>query len=368
MRIAHVSTFPPLKCGIAFFASDLIEALPNSVHSKYSLHYGRATTLDARSHANVNSLPEIIALAKSISASDCDVVGIQHEFGIWGGEDGHNLQPFLDNLTKPVVSILHTTCGPGVRADLQNRLLLSLIERSARVVLLTEASAQSTAALAGRQLPHAVVIPHGVPRFPYREPPALSGDQVTLRLITPGFFRENKGLEIVLEALRTLRLKGREFDYLIAGEGQGQFSRQARYVDAIETLIKDFGLEGVARCEVRFFQLQEQIEAIHSCHFGIFAYQDCSQSSSGTIPLVLGSGRPVICTPFEYAKAKNLEGFPVIIAEGFDAINVAAAIERTFDIADDWDPWQAAFSSTFDWAWPRIGIRFEKEFRRAAFG
>lgn len=40
MKIAHVSTFPQMRCGIALYAADLITALPYVEHVKYALHYG----------------------------------------------------------------------------------------------------------------------------------------------------------------------------------------------------------------------------------------------------------------------------------------------------------------------------------------
>src|SRR2546430_1387451 len=97
-RIAHVSTFPPLRCGIASFASDLISATADLEHIRYGLHYGDPGAVEVRAHANANSAEELVALARLISSSDCDVVSLQHEFGIWGGREGENIHAFLDML------------------------------------------------------------------------------------------------------------------------------------------------------------------------------------------------------------------------------------------------------------------------------
>jgi hypothetical protein len=48
MKIAHLSTFPDMRCGIAFYTSDLIDALPQLAHRKYALHYGRNPTPEKR--------------------------------------------------------------------------------------------------------------------------------------------------------------------------------------------------------------------------------------------------------------------------------------------------------------------------------
>ncbi len=368
LRIAHVSTFPPLKCGVALFASDLISAIPTAEHLKYSLHYGGGAARDACASANVNSIEDVVALAKTISDSDCDVVGLQHEFGIWGGVEGEHLRPFLDHLTKPVVSVLHTTFGPGVRTAVQRDTLLDLIQRSARVVLLTESSRHTTENLAEHRLRNAVVIPHGVPRFPYTKPPLLwnDGRRATLRLITPGFFRADKGFEVVLKAVQRLHLDGCDVSYLIAGEAQGQFSGQAVYRQKIERLIRELGLDGIVRCDIRFLSVPQQIEAIQNSHFGVFAYQDPAQSSSGTIPLVMSAGRPVICTSFEYARSKREEGLPIILANSFGVADFTDAIEIAAKAAQRSDRSAEAYASTSDWAWTNVGTRFEQEFRHAA--
>lgn len=368
MRIAHVSTFPPLKCGIAFFAADLAKALSDADHYMYSLHYGGGAAPNATAHANVNSPDEVIALAKAISASDCDVVAVQHEFGIWGGAWGENLVPFLDNLTKPILSVLHTTFGPGVRPHVQCMILKRLIQQSTRIVLLTETAKRTTEALIRRSLTNAIVIPHGVPRFPYQEPPPLggNGNRATLRLITPGFLRPDKGFEVVLKALRRLRSKGHDVSYLLAGEAQGQFSGQTIYRRKVEQLIRELDLSQVVCCDTRFLSVEEQVEAIQNCHLGVFAYQDHSQSSSGAVPLVMSVGRPVVCTPFEYAQSRSQDGVGVTLAEGFDEQDLAGAIERFLHVEQFAQLTNTIYRRTSTWAWTKVGSRFEHELRLAA--
>src|SRR5690242_14634952 len=93
-RIAHVSTFPPLRCGIASFAADLISATVGFDHLRYGLHYGGMESAEWAGDADVNSVEELTNLARSISASDCTTVVLQHEFGIWGGSEGENIHTF----------------------------------------------------------------------------------------------------------------------------------------------------------------------------------------------------------------------------------------------------------------------------------
>jgi glycosyltransferase involved in cell wall biosynthesis len=364
LRIAHVSTFPSLKCGIALFATDLIGSIADADHRKYSLHYGHDGSADSWADADVNSRDEVVGLAHSISRSDCDVVCLQHEFGIWGGAEGEHLIPFLQSLTKPLVSVLHTTFDAAKRTARQREMLLDLIARSARAICLTEASRTTLEQLARRRLDNVAVVPHGVHRFAYKEPPASS--IARLRLITPGFFRPDKGFEIVIEALRQLKSRGHEFSYLIAGEPQSQFEDQQRYCASVRQTIDRLGLNDIARCDVRFLSVGEQVALIQDCDAGVFAYQDRAQSSSGTMPLVLSAGRPLICTPFEYARAKQQEGLPVVVADGFSSGDIASAILAACGHWTEFNPCLEAYRLTATWRWPEVGTRFARELKRVA--
>lgn len=364
MKVAHVSTFPPLKCGIASFATDLIGAISDFHNLKYSLHYGIISQENYHGNANVNSPESLIELARLISNSDCEIVSLQHEFGIWGGSDGENIFYFLDNLSKPILSILHTTFGPMTKKPIQQEIITRLIDRSICVVLLTDFAKLTTEKLLGRQIKNIVVIPHGIPDSQYRDPPSLSKNDALLpfRLITPGFFREDKGIEMVLLALRQLKLKGHNILYKIAGEPQGQFPNQRSYRARIENLIDSIGLRSVVEVDARYLPLDEQISAIQESHVGIFAYQNQSQSSSGTIPLVLSLGRPVLCTPFEYAKSK--EGFGVTLTIDFNHLAIADSIEKFMAHKEYLNIARDTYNLTREWTWDKIGAAFSAEYRR----
>ena len=368
MHIAHVSTFPPLRCGIASFASDMIGAVPDAVHSTYSLHYGENRVTEAMSSADVRSTQDLARLSAAISSSNCDVVSLQHEFGIWGGGEGEHIHAFLDKLSKPLVSVLHTTFGPYVRSAVQNDILQRLIDRSARVVVLTEMAKGSLELLLGRCLDKIVVIPHGVPDVSFAPAPDAWGDDRSgppCRLITPGFFRESKGFETILLALRQLSAAGRPVHYTIAGEPQVQFAGQQGYREDLQSLIRSLGLESIVELDVRYLTTEEQINLIRGSHAGIFAYQDPAQSSSGTVPLVLAVGRPAICTPFEYAKAKAREGLAVHIAEDFGVRAVVRSIEALLDGRGYAEAVERTYLSTREWVWRRVGVMIREEYQRA---
>ena len=64
-----------------------------------------------------------------------DVVSVQHEYGIWGGDDGESVLDFVQALPVPAVSTLHTVLRappPG-----SARSSLELVRASAATVVMS---------------------------------------------------------------------------------------------------------------------------------------------------------------------------------------------------------------------------------------
>ena len=114
-KVVFVSSFLPRKCGIATFASDLManakaagkggfEPLVVAMRSADDLKYDDPVKFEIRQ--NVKS--DYICAADFINFSHVDLVSVQHEFGLFGGEGGEYLSLLLDRLKAPIVTTLHT--------------------------------------------------------------------------------------------------------------------------------------------------------------------------------------------------------------------------------------------------------------------
>ena len=102
-EVAYVSTFPPKKCGLATFTSDLV----NSIGELKKLDNQRVISIDGdRISKCANEsfeykigrdfIEDYVLMADFINHSSVNVVNIQHEFGIFGGESGEYICAFLD--------------------------------------------------------------------------------------------------------------------------------------------------------------------------------------------------------------------------------------------------------------------------------
>ena len=270
-----------------------------------------------------------------------------------------------------MVSTLHTTFSSNVRPAVQLSILHNLMRRSVVSFVLTPKS-RDTLCAALDLTPDAVsVIPHGVPDIPFVPSPfidllSLAEDQ-TWRFCSIGFFRPDKGLEQTLGALLLLKSSGRKFNYVIASSSQPQFIEQRQYYLQLQQLIAELKLGDNVSMDERFLTRAEQIQIIRESHAGIFAYQFPDHASSGTIPLVMASGRPIICTPFEFALAKKFEiEEGVTVAKDFSATAIAEALEQFCSSAGEYIQRALRLSMrTRHWKWKTVALAYADAFGRA---
>ena len=162
--IGFVGTYPPTKCGIATFTASLAKAMVPAGSSR------RATVVSCVGLPGVLQYPSEVAaeLVAGSSASreavaallnELDVVVLQHEFGIFGGEDGSEVVDLVAGLSVPVIVVLHTV--PRRPTPGQREVVEQLAQLADRVVV--QSSAARIRLLEMHKIePEGVrVIPHG---------------------------------------------------------------------------------------------------------------------------------------------------------------------------------------------------------------
>ena len=92
-KVAYVSSYTPRECGIATFTEDLIKNID-------ALHVLKPASIialnDPGSHYNYGNEVMIqidaddkrsfLHVAEQINSSDIDLINVQHEFGLFGGD------------------------------------------------------------------------------------------------------------------------------------------------------------------------------------------------------------------------------------------------------------------------------------------
>lgn len=316
-EVAYVSTFPPRKCGIATFTSDLV----NSISQLNKLKDQKIISIDGRrlfkslngggQHRIGRDSKEDYALtANFLNHTTVNVVNIQHEFGIFGGEAGEYICDFLSKLKKPVATTLHTVL-PNFESKTKE-VFHKIIDRSAAIIVLNKTT-RSLVKQYGVPERKVKLIPHGCPDFPLvpsaKVKPVL-GLKNQVVLSTFGLLSKGKGIEYVIGALPKILEREPRIVYYVLGvtHPQVKSSEGEAYRNTLMKQAKELGLRGHVKFLNRFLSKPELFTYLQATDVYITPYLSRNQVSSGTLSYALAAGKAVISTPYLHAKEALGEG------------------------------------------------------------
>lgn len=314
-HILFISTYPPRECGIATFTQDLTTALDKKFNPLVKTKIG-ALNEQATSIYNYNNnvihqitateLENYVSFARKInSRHDIKIVNIQHEFGIFGGNWGNYLIPFLQALEKPVVVTFHSVIPQP--SDYLKKVVRMIAAKSQALVVMNKLSQRMLALDYDIPQYKIAYIPHGIPQVIYG-PSKLYKEQLGLEgkvvLSTFGLLSENKGIQYAIRALPKIVEKFPNLIYLIIGEthpnvrkGEGE-----RYRNFLNQEVRKLGLKNNVKFYNKYVNLEEITNFLQATDIYISSSISSAQSVSGTLSYALGCGRPVISTPTQYAQ------------------------------------------------------------------
>ncbi len=98
--ITFISSYVPRRCGIATFTNDLLNSIKNfDTNNEFTLNVAALNDLveeykypgDVKLEIKDKNISDFKEAAYYLNLSDSDVINIQHEFGLYGGEAGLNI-------------------------------------------------------------------------------------------------------------------------------------------------------------------------------------------------------------------------------------------------------------------------------------
>jgi glycosyltransferase involved in cell wall biosynthesis len=170
-RLAFIGNSLPRRCGIATFTTDLQQAISKS-------RVGLETAIVAMTdHGQTYDYPPAVCLqindekledyaraAEFLNAEQFELVCLQHEFGIFGGDAGNHITGLLSRLTMPIVTTLHTVLSDP--QPVQRRVLNAVVDASSRVIVMAEKGREVLRTVYDVPARKIEVIPHGIPYSP----------------------------------------------------------------------------------------------------------------------------------------------------------------------------------------------------------
>lgn len=334
-KIAFVGDYPPRKCGIATFTSDLLAAVAerhpssqcfavpvNDIAGAYE--YPREVGFEIEEQ----DLASYVRAADFLNISNADLVSVQHEFGIFGGPAGSYLLALLRELRMPIVTTLHTILAtPGAE---QRRVMQELITRSTRLVVMAERGRSMLQEIYQAPAAKIDLIPHGIPDIPFVDPNFYKdqfGVEGRLVLLTFGLLSPNKGIEHVLNALPEIVAQHPNLVFIVLGATHPNLVRENGevYRRTLERLAKKNKVEKHVIFYNRFVEQGELKEFIGAADLYITPYLNEAQITSGTLAYAFGAGKAVVSTPYWHAQELLAHDRGVLVPFA-DAKEIARAV------------------------------------------
>lgn len=307
-KVAFISSFLPRKCGIATFTSDLInnvkltageEIEPSVVamNSDDNICYDEPVELDIRKDVKT----DYTLAAEYINLSDVDIVSIQHEFGLFGGDAGSFLGLFLDRLNKPLITTLHTVLERPP-AEYFNS-LIDLCGASDKVIVMNKRGIKMLRDVYAVPKEKIELIPHGIPDMPFVDSARYKhelglGNRKTI--LTFGLIGRNKGIEVMLSALPEIVKKDPSVLYIVLGTTHPEVIRHEglSYKHRLQAIVKDLGLQKNVLFYDCFVSKQQLYKFLAAADIYVTPYLHKEQLTSGTLAFAVGTGKAIVSTPY----------------------------------------------------------------------
>jgi glycosyltransferase involved in cell wall biosynthesis len=376
-RIAFVGNYLPRECGIATFTTDLCAALGSEFgHERLfaipvndpdsSYDYPDQVRLELEQE----DLASYARAADFLNFNGNDLVCLQHEYGIYGGDAGRHILTLLRRLKMPLVTTLHTVLRVP---DADQRAVLEEIARlSDRLVVMSEQAAEMLREVYAVPDEKIDVIPHGVPEMPFMDPNYFKdkfGTEGKSVLLTFGLLSPNKGIENVIRALPAILVRHPNVVYIVSGVTHPHIRRREgeQYRERLRALAGELGVSSQLIFNNRFVSAEELVEHVGAADIYVTPYRHEAQVVSGTLAIALGAGKAIISTPYWHAKELLANGRGVIVPFD-DPDSIAATVLQLLENdAERHAMRKRAYLHSRETTWPKTARAYMASFQRARF-
>lgn len=374
-RLAFIGNSLPRRCGIATFTTDLQLAVARAredvdvaivAMSDHGQVYDYPSAV--RLQINDEQPAEYEAAADFLNAGKFDVVCLQHEFGIFGGEAGGHLMALLSRLMMPIVTTLHTVLAEPKPA--QRAVMMRLVEVSSKIVVMAEKARELLRDVYGVSAEKIEVIPHGIPDSAFLEPDdakARLGFSQRAVILTFGLLSPNKGIEVMIDAMPSILQSRPDAVYVVLGATHPNLVRceGEAYRERLMARVRALGLEEHVVFLDRFVDQRTLLDFISMCDVYVTPYLNEAQMTSGTLAYSFGLGKAVVSTPYWHARELLADGRGVLVPFG-DATAIGAEIAHLLTDDARRDAMRTdAYSNSRSMTWERTAERYLATFEKA---
>ncbi|MEY8000645.1 glycosyltransferase family 4 protein [Clostridium sp. Mt-5] len=337
-NVIFLSTYPPRACGIATFTADLVKNLGDKFPSNnYKIaaindenyKYGK----DIWSTLDQFDRKAYVHLANLINNSNMDLVVIEHEYGIYGGDCGEYLLDFINSLKIPFIATFHTILSKPNKK--QRDILKILGSKSKKIITMGENSIKILNQVYNIPENKIIVIPHGVPDIIVEGKELLKeklGYENRSVISTFGLLSSGKGIEYSIEAISQVVKTHPEVLYLILGQTHPCIKRTEgeSYRNNLQDLVSKLNIKDNVKFVNKYLTKKEIVQYLTLSDIYMTPYLASEQAVSGTLAYAAGYGKVIVSTPYRYAE-EMLKDNRGMLAKFKDSTSLAQAITYLLD-------------------------------------
>jgi glycosyltransferase involved in cell wall biosynthesis len=365
-KILFISTFPPSKCGIASFTQDLVNAINQKTRGTVLINI---CALDKEGRKNAYKFPvsmtmdghqldSCIETAKAINKDPAiELVCIEHEFGLYGGEMGEYLLGFLTMLEKPFIIRFHTVLPLPDEKRLKIVQAIGLLAE--KVIVMTINSARLLKEDYQLSEDKITIIPHGTHVISTVSAKELKNKydlKNQLVLTTFGLLSPNKGIEKGILAMKEISVAFPQSVYIVLGQTHPNLLQQEgeKYRNYLQQIIEDNDLSQNVRLVNEYVPTKKLMEYLALTDIYLFTSRDPHQAVSGTFLYAMSAGCAIISNSFVLAKEMLDEHTGIIIEAGKESELAKSAIYLLQNNGVREKMGDSAFMKTRDTIWKKV--------------
>jgi glycosyltransferase involved in cell wall biosynthesis len=372
-KIAILGNYLPRQCGIATFTTDLAEAIAGGDHSPevdvVAMVEQPGTVYPDRVARQLvaSDFSAYGQAAEFLNRGGYDLLSVQHEYGIFGGEAGTYLLALLHAVKMPIVTTMHTVLRDPTQA--QRDVTQELLQLSERLVVMSKAAITILEREYGLPRDRIDLIPHGIPDFSQARRPDIKkslGIEGPM-ILTFGLLSPDKGIQFAIGALPEIleSCPGGEYVVLGATHPKVKEAHGEQYRDSLLELSRSLGVADRVKFIDRFVSQEELVEYLVETDIYITPYLNPQQITSGTLAYALGAGKAVVSTPYLYASEFLDNGRGLLVPFRDSAAIAEAVVSLHSRLADAEERPSGASGFVQGLLWPAIGRRYVSTFGSA---
>ncbi len=377
-RVAFLGNYLPRQCGLATFTTDVCESVAGSFPETQCLAVamndrpeGYEYPARVRFEIPQQELGAYHRAADFLNTNEVEVLCVQHEYGIYGGDCGEHILAMLREVRMPIVTTLHTILTDP--SPTQRRIMMELAQLSDRLVTMTQKGVQLLKDVYGLPEEKIDLIPHGIPDMAFVDPNYYKdkfGVEGKTTLLTFGLLSPGKGIEHVIEAMPAILARHPNVVYIVLGATHPHVLKHEgeAYRERLKARAAELGVGDAVRFFNQFVSLEDLKEFIGAADIYLTPYLNAAQITSGTLAYAFGAGKAVVSTPYWHAEELLADDRGSLVPFADPAAIAAAVDEMLTNEAHRHAMRKNAYQLGREMIWPEVAKSYMKSFRRACAG